>query len=104
MTSRDEDLPLEVEIAQIEARLEIYDAITVLERDPRAVLEVLLDAGDSDVAVVQLRERFGWTEIQALAVLDLQFRRATRRERRHLEETRQELVEHLTHLRGLDEA
>ena len=67
------------------------------------LLEVVVAAEDPDTAISGLRHRFGLSEVQAVAVLDLQFRRATRRDRGRLEEGRQEVLEELRRLESAGE-
>ena len=68
----------------------IYEAIVAAAGDAHAVLDILLDAADPDDARRTLRERYGFSEVQASAVLDVQLRRLTssdlQRIRGHLEE------------------
>jgi DNA gyrase/topoisomerase IV subunit A len=104
MHSRNEELPLAVEIRNTEGQLHVYDGLMAAMRDPRAMLDVLLEAEDIDAARSELRTRLGIDELQANAVLDLQFRRATKLERGKIEERRDEIVAHLEFLRGLRSA
>lgn len=102
MPDRNEDLPLAVEIQQTEDQLHIYDGLATAMRDPRLVLDLVLEADDVDDALAVLRARLGLDEVQAHAVVDLQFRRATKLDRRKLEGRRQEVGSHLEFLRQLD--
>lgn len=49
--------------------------------DPQTFLGIVLDSADRDEAIAALQDRYEWDEQQAAAVLDMQFRRATRAER-----------------------
>src|SRR3954454_14075916 len=100
MRSGDEELALELQ--RTEEELHMYDGLARAMRDPHTILDAMLQAEDPGVARGALRERLDLAEVPAMGVLDLQFRRATRRERRRIEERRQELADRLAHLR--DEA
>ena len=102
MGSRNEELPLAAEIEQTADQLRIYNGLAKAMREPHVVLDVVLEAADAAAARTGLRARFGLDEIQAMAVLDMQFRAATDRDRRMIEARRQELHEHLEVLRELD--
>ena len=69
--------------------------------DPQAVLQMGFDADDSDAARAALQERFDIDELQATALMDAQFRRATRRDREKIEHSRTELLDHLRYLDDL---
>ena len=65
---------------------------------------MLLQADDPDSAKTALRERFGFDEAQAQAVMDLQFRRATARDRHRIESRHREISEQLAFLLRLSES
>lgn len=104
VSRRNEGLSLVDEIRQTEDRLRIYEALTQALSEPHAVLDVLLHADDTVAAVGALRERFGFDEIQATAVTELQFRRVTPAEQGKIRDGRDELRERLSYLQGLDES
>jgi hypothetical protein len=52
----------------------------------------VLNAEDSDAASAALRERHGFDDMQADAVMDNQWRRATVSDRRQFQRRREELV------------
>ena len=95
MSSRNEEMPLGVEVQQTEERLHIIAGLVRGMHEVRAVLDMLLEAPDTAQARSALQTRLGLDEIQAQAVLDMQFRQATQLNRSKLEEHRQELEEHL---------
>jgi DNA gyrase subunit A len=103
MNSRNEDLPLAVELQQTEERLHILNGLVRAMQEPRAVLDVVLQATDVDAARNELQTRLGLDEIQAQTVLDMQFRQATQLNRSKIDEHRQEIAEHVQFLRTLDE-
>src|SRR5689334_17969906 len=102
MPSRNEELPLAVEIQQTTEQLHIMDGLAIAMREPARVLDAVLLSEDVDAARALLRERFGLSEVQTSAVLDLQFRRASQLNRRMIENRRDEVRAHLEYLRGLD--
>ncbi len=103
MPSRSEELPLAVEVEQTRDSLRLYEALVTMMQHPHAVLDVLLQADDPDSANVALRER-GFDEVQAQAVMDAQFRRATARDRHRIEDRYREISEQLALLRRLSES
>lgn len=102
MPSRNEELPLAIEIQQTKAQLHISDGLVTAMREPGVVLDAVLESEDVDAARALLRERFGLSEVQTSAVLDLQFRRAGKLDRRKMEERREEISAQLEYLEGLD--
>jgi DNA gyrase subunit A len=65
------------------------------------VIETIRRSADADIARQQLMERFGLTEVQATAILDMQLRRLAALERQKLEEEHREISEHIDYLQGL---
>ena len=102
MPSRNEELPLAVEIQQTEEQLHVLDGLVIALRDPREVLDAVLAAEDANDARPLLRERLGLSEIQTSAVLDMQFRQANKLDRRKIEARRDDVSAHLAYLTGLD--
>jgi DNA gyrase subunit A len=98
---RDNELSLAEEIRQTEEQLRIYDGLTRAMTEPHTVLEVLLQAEDPESASAALRDRFGFDPVQATAVLEMQFRRATRLDRLKIEDRQRELSEHAAYLKSL---
>ena len=60
---------------------QLLRALSEALEDPQALLAVILDSEDREAAMAALQERYGWDEVQAMTVLDMQFRRATRADR-----------------------
>lgn len=98
MNSRSEDFPLAVEIQRTEESLHLYIGLVQALEKPQALLDAVLHAEDDDAALTALSDRFGLDKVQARAVLDLQFLRATNRGRQRIEQRRQELADRLTYL------
>jgi DNA gyrase subunit A len=65
------------------------------------VIETIRQAPDADVARSQLMERFGLTEVQATAILDMQLRRLAALEQQKIEDEYQEVTARVAYLRGL---
>lgn len=56
------------------------------------MLDAILGASDPDVARRALEHRYGFTEMQAWAVMDVQFRRKTAMDRKKIERGRREFA------------
>jgi DNA gyrase subunit A len=65
------------------------------------VIATIRAAADADDARGQLVARFGLSEAQATAILDMQLRRLAALERQKLEDEYREVTEHIAYLRGL---
>jgi len=63
---------------------ELHIAYVEGVEDPGRLIQVLFTCEDEDSAVDALRLEYGWNEIQARAILDVQFRRVTQKNRRRL--------------------
>ena len=96
MTGRDPEPSVDVELQNTLHLLQIHEAIAVATNDAHGTLDAMLGAADPDPACHALQQRYGFTEIQALAVIDMQFRRLTAVDREKLEHRRQELAERVT--------
>ncbi|MFQ5399708.1 MAG: DNA gyrase subunit A [Anaerolineae bacterium] len=65
------------------------------------VIETIRRSADAEMARGQLMERFGLTEVQATAILDMQLRRLAALERQKIENEYKEVSEHIDYLRGI---
>ena len=65
------------------------------------VIETIRRSPSADAARTQLMERFGLTEAQATAILDLQLRRLAALERQKIEDEYREITAHIEYLRGI---
>ncbi len=65
------------------------------------VIETIRRSPDADEARVQLMMRFGLTEPQATAILDMQLRRLAALERQKIEDEHREITAHIDYLRSL---
>jgi hypothetical protein len=66
-------------------RLAVLEALSRVLSDPAGCLALVADADDEDDAARRLRNAYGFDAVQAQAVLDLQFRSATRSRRAAME-------------------
>lgn len=86
------------EVERASERLAIYEALDRALADPHALLDLLISAENPEVAAAALQQRFGLDEMQAAAVLDLQFRRVTVQARARIVGLRKEEADYLTSL------
>ena len=103
MPSRNNELSLADELRQTQEQLHILDGLALATGEPHAVLDIIFQAEDSDAASAALQDRFGLDRIQATAVMELQFRRATRLDRRQIDDRRRALADRAAFLRTLSE-
>jgi DNA gyrase subunit A len=73
-------------------RLHILDALTTAIERRAEFLELVSEATSADDACARLQAEWGFTELQALAALDLQVRRFAGRERARIVAERDELT------------
>jgi len=92
MTGQDPELTADVELRNTRRQLQVYEAIAVATNDAHAALDAMLGAPNPESARRALEQRFGFTEVQATAVLEMQFRRVTAIDRQKIEQRRQELA------------
>jgi DNA gyrase subunit A len=97
---RHQEPSTEQQIENLEDRRELYDAIERVLAEPYELWQLLLDSPDPDAAVIALQDRFGLTEMGARAVIDVQLRRVTRRDRTRIEQELAEIDEQLAVLRA----
>ena len=94
----EKDEPLEDQIRAAQERLHILEGLVRALEDPHALLDTLLRAHDVASARQSLQTDFELSEIQAMAALDLQFRRAPRQELQKIIDARDEIAAHLDRL------
>jgi hypothetical protein len=80
-----EEWPVEVRLRQAQERRHIISAIVRATESWAEVLTVIADSPSAEAARTSLRERFGLDEVQATALLDIQFRRVAVSERQRME-------------------
>lgn len=79
-------------------QVHIYDAIATAASDAHAVLDVMLAAPNPDAANQALVDRYAFSEVQAWAVMDVQFRRLTAADRKKIEQRHHELRQRIQDL------
>ena len=87
-----DELGIEEQLRRAGERLHILDAIAAVVEDLQDFLRVVVEANDLDDANVALRARYGFDEMQAEAVLDMQFRRTTNLDRDRIRHQRDEVA------------
>lgn len=65
------------------------------------VIETIRRADDAETAKAQLMARFGLSEAQSTAILDMQLRRLAALERQKIEDEHKEVTAHIAYLQGL---
>ena len=86
-------------LAQARERAHILEAVDRAQSDWRIVLESLASADSPDAAQDVLQTTFGFTRVQAIAVMDVQFRRVTKLDRERISS---ELAALRTEIAGLE--
>lgn len=80
------------ELAKAKDRAHILEGLRIAIDNVDEIIEIIKTAKDSNDASTKLINRFGLSEIQAKAILDMQLKRLTGLERDKLEEEYQQLV------------
>jgi len=101
VTNRESESTVEAELSTALQQLHVYEAVVVAANDAHAVLDAILEASDPEAALVALRRRYGFTEVQGWAVMEVQFRRMTAADRRKIEQRRDELAALVAGLRAV---
>lgn len=91
----------EFELRQAERRAHVLEGLKIALDHLDEVIATIRSARSADDARQQLMNRFGLTEIQANAILDMQLRRLAALERQKIEEEYQELLTRIAELRAL---
>ena len=89
------------ELRQAEARLHILEGLLIALRNLDAVIKLIRGSADAETARTGLMQRFGLTQAQAQAILDLTLRRLTSLERDKIEAEHKEIQETITRLRQI---
>lgn len=82
-------------------RAHILEGLLIALDHLDAVIKTIRESPDVDTARGQLIQRFGLTEVQAQAILDMQLRRLTGLERQRIEDEYAELLKTIAYLEGL---
>lgn len=89
------------ELAQREARLHIIEGLVKAQSAIDQVITLIRKSKTTDAAREGLMKKFGFSEAQAQAILDMQLRRLAALERQKLIEEGKELVARIKYLKGL---
>jgi len=89
------------ELRQREARLHILEGLMVALEDLDAVIELIRASRDPEVAREGLMEKFGLSQIQAQAILDLRLQRLTALEADKIKQEHADTLERIKELREL---
>ena len=82
-------------------RQHILEGLLIALEHLDEVIQTIRQSSDVDEARSQLIERFGLTEAQSNAILDMQLRRLAALERQKIDNEYKEISEHIEYLRGL---
>ncbi|MFO7678460.1 MAG: DNA gyrase subunit A [Chloroflexota bacterium] len=82
-------------------RQHILEGLLIALDNLDAVIETIRQSADADSAREQLISKFGLTDAQAVAILDMQLRRLAALERLKIEEEYKEITAHIEYLRSL---
>lgn len=91
----------EFELAEAEAREHILEGLKIAVDNIDAVIETIKKSKDADEAKTNLMSKFKLTEIQALAILDMQLRRLAALERQKIEDELKMIRETIEYLEDL---
>ena len=89
------------ELAKREARLHIVEGLLKALDIIDEVIDTIRRSRSAETAETNLRRKFGFTELQAQAILSMQLRRLAALERRKLADEEQELKARIRYLKGL---
>ncbi len=89
------------ELAKAQARAHILEGLKIALDHLDAVIATIRESPDADVARARLMERFGLTDVQAQAILDLQLRRLAALERQKVNDEYEELIRRIAYLEDL---
>ena len=91
----------EFELAEAKARAHILAGLKIAVDNIDAVIDTIKKSKDSDAAKKNLMTKFKLTEIQAIAILDMQLRRLAALERQKIEDELKMVRETITYLEDL---
>ncbi|MEX2013120.1 MAG: DNA gyrase subunit A, partial [Candidatus Levyibacteriota bacterium] len=91
----------EFELRQAKARLHILEGLKIAVDNIDAVIKTIRESKDQDSAKQNLMTKFKLTEIQSVAILDLQLRRLAALERQKIEDEYQMVKETIDYLEDL---
>ena len=89
------------ELDKARARAHILDGLLIALNNLDEVIRTIRESKDADVAKERLMSRFKLSELQALAILDMQLRRLAALERQKIEDEHREVVARIAYLEDL---
>ncbi len=89
------------ELRKAEERAHILEGYRIALDNIDAIVELIKTSESPDAAKVALCERFGLSEVQAQAILDMRLARLTGLERKKIEDEYRELIERITYLKSV---
>jgi len=89
------------ELDKARARAHILLGLLTALANLDAVIQTIRESPDADVAKTRLMERFGLSEVQSQAILDMQLRRLAALERQKIEDEQRQLLERIAYLEEL---
>jgi len=89
------------DLERAQQRAHVLEGLRVALDHIQAVIETILGSPNADTARARLTERFGLTEAQAQAILDLQLRRLARLERERIEDEYAGVIQSIAYLEDL---
>ena len=89
------------ELERAQKRAHILQGLLIALDNIDAVIEIIRGSPEADTALRRLVERFGLTEEQARAILDMQLRRLASLEQRRLQEEHAQVTAEMERLQGL---
>ncbi len=91
----------EFELAEAKARAHILEGLKIAVENIDEVIKTIKTAKDAETAKFALMERFKLSEIQAVAILDMQLRRLAALERQKIEDEYHMIMETIAYLEDL---
>ncbi len=89
------------ELDKARARAHILEGLLIALDNLDAVINTIRQSPDADTAKTRLMERFGLSDLQAQAILDMQLRRLAALERQKIEEEHKQVREQIAYLEDL---
>lgn len=91
----------EFELKTAKARLHILEGLKIALDHLDAVIKTIRESQNADIAKTNLMSRFKLSEIQAVAILDMQLRKLAALERKKIEEEYEATIKLINHLEDL---
>jgi DNA gyrase subunit A len=89
------------ELARAKHRAHILEGLKIALDHIDAIISTIRESPDAETARVRMMDRFGLTEIQAQAILDMQLRRLAALERKKIDDEYLELIQRISYLEDL---